>query len=169
MVSHRVFGFLEHRFGVLWEGFGWAKNVYILSSAASRVLWCASDGSTCLIATYQQGGSFANEKVFHSSGFLRGLLQPSVKTYRTRRVACLHTKRDHDADDRILSTHRIRRRRRDHQSVRSRLPPGQSDRMIESPDRSGVPLVIIYGHEARGFWSCEPLSKIDVSRYTGSL
>jgi hypothetical protein len=26
MVSNRVFGFLDHRFGVLWEGFGWAAK-----------------------------------------------------------------------------------------------------------------------------------------------
>jgi hypothetical protein len=34
MISHRVFGFLEHRFGALWEGFDWTAKVWNFSSVA---------------------------------------------------------------------------------------------------------------------------------------
>jgi hypothetical protein len=37
MVSNRVFGFLEHRFGVLSEELSWPAKVQILPGAASRV------------------------------------------------------------------------------------------------------------------------------------
>jgi hypothetical protein len=36
MVSHRVFGFLDHRFEVLWEGFAWAAKSSRPNQGAKR-------------------------------------------------------------------------------------------------------------------------------------
>jgi hypothetical protein len=63
MVFHGVFVFCGHRHGMILKGLGWATNVHIFTGVANRFFRCAAGESTYLIATYQQGDPFANEKV----------------------------------------------------------------------------------------------------------